>query len=595
MNLNHFTIYTQKKAQYSVESIHSEEFSFGSFSEFFSSNFGHSNALYRSLSNEVLNLRYQKIDSFSKFLNNEIDYSLLQSHALRIDNFQIFLPFNVKKFQTGTAVLFEQWIKQAKKHGVDITEEKEKFIQLQSQAIELIKNTIKDKRVFEKAFFILGNSFPTQEVQNNLKHYIAENNSLLSTDYYKKFIAVDCKRILDIGDKLSSLTTDILAKIRISSPHAFENIAEHYSNALKNANGDIKNFFVSKFESNILGNIELSKGQSIQKALVFEDDSILLIDRYDNHIIPKNNNELVEKLEQFYLDIIDYKSRKNPTFAVLFKNKYKEENDIERTLITVDSLLENYSILKQTNFNTDILNKGLEEINDYISATVKTFKIHKYASSILSSKYKHLLSDESLPFFEKFYEEQLDTSYLQNYIGKKLALLKNPEDFKDFVEQVHNNLFSFNHENTLRKVKLLDKEAIYDKDNIMIVEINSFDESKALGTDNWCISRNDYYFKSYCENENRQYFVFDFNRESKDRYSMIGITLTPSGTIHAAHDKTDDSVKNNQATIKTALTILAAQYDHYEDSLSEVTKERVLEHIKEDSPVKTHPVFKQAI
>lgn len=52
---------------------------------------------------------------------------------------------------------------------------------------------------------------------------------------------------------------------------------------------------------------------------------------------------------------------------------------------------------------------------------------------------------------KKFYEEKLDSSYLQNYIGKKLALLKTPEEFKNFVEQVHNNLFSFSHENTLRK------------------------------------------------------------------------------------------------------------------------------------------------
>lgn len=129
----------------------------------------------------------------------------------------------------------------------------------------------------------------------------------------------------------------------------------------------------------------------------------------------------------------------------------------------------------------------------------------------------------------------------------------------------------------------------------MIVEINSFDESKTLGTDNWCISRSDYYFKSYCENENRQYFVFDFSKESKDRQSMIGITLTPSGTIHAAHDKTDDSVKNDMSVLKTSLKILAVQYEDYKDKLNDQMERRVIDYMEENAITKKQPVFKQAI
>lgn len=179
----------------------------------------------------------------------------------------------------------------------------------------------------------------------------------------------------------------IVQKIRQEQPYAYGSLAETYSQFLKNGTGPLTAFFTTKLDSAMEHNVELSKAQTIKRSSLFVDGSILFIDKNDQHILPENSHELKKYITQFNLDLIDFKFRKQPAFGKIFKNKFLEDQEnINITLSTANSFLINYDILKQIKFDKSILDKGFEQINDYIENSVKTYKVYRYANSILSSK-----------------------------------------------------------------------------------------------------------------------------------------------------------------------------------------------------------------
>lgn len=165
------------------------------------------------------------------------------------------------------------------------------------------------------------------------------------------------------------------------------------------------------------------------------------------------------------------------------------------------------------------------------------------------------------------YDEKLKEDFIQDYIGKKLAMLNTPEEFTAFVKDVHDKLFDFGKYATMALLNSINKEPLIHTTEECIVHIETFEESKKLGTNNWCISRERSYFDDYARSDRRQYFVFDYTKESSDTMSMIGITLREDGQIYAAHKKNDDSVKNHSSMDDLRIKIICAEYEHYKENL----------------------------
>lgn len=93
-----------------------------------------------------------------------------------------------------------------------------------------------------------------------------------------------------------------------------------------------------------------------------------------------------------------------------------------------------------------------------------------------------------------------------------------------------------------------DVDICYDKDNIVILQIPSFESAKKLcgdGITSWCLTRERSYFERYTKNNNnaRQFFLFDFNKDEKDNLSHIGFSVNPTRGITDAH-----STRNNSLT-----------------------------------------------
>lgn len=92
-------------------------------------------------------------------------------------------------------------------------------------------------------------------------------------------------------------------------------------------------------------------------------------------------------------------------------------------------------------------------------------------------------------------------------------------------------------------------EVVYDKDNIVIVQVNSFRDSQKLcggGRTTWCLTREEQFFNRYtAENNNaRQYFFFDFSLQENHELAHVGFTYSPKQGINYAHSTKNCSMAN---------------------------------------------------
>lgn len=569
--------YSLGNSIYSLESFHSEMFLLGGFEEFFEKNYGNQNRYLDDLSHGIFSHRVKKFKVFQDSVDNPSEFRKTEVlHAAKnLNLLQVFNNFEKSKFKSGTDIIFHQWALEAQKHGVDISEEKARFEELQKKGFESLNKVNQHKRAIDTAIFKtaeINTTFATVandkvKIEKLIKFYL-DNINHLTVDSLCNLAATGGYGLLDLKNDFNDITSSILKKIRQHQPHAYCSLAETYSQFLKNGTGELTSFFATKLDSALEHNVELSKSQSIKRAALFVDGSILFIDKNDQHVIPENSRELNERIKSFNLDLLDFKFRKQPAFGKIFKNKLIEDFDnINMALSTANSFLINYDILKQMKFDKNILDKGFEVINDYIENSVKNYKVYRYANSILSSKNKHLMTESAYPFFEKFYDEKLKEDFVQDYIGKKLAMLTTPEEFTAFVKEVHDKLFDFGKFSTMTLLESINKEALLHTTEECVIHIENFAESRKLGTSNWCISRDNSYFDDYVRTSRRQYFVFDYTKESSDTMSMIGITLTDDGQVYAAHKKNDDSVKHHNSIDDLKIKIICLDYDFYKDNL----------------------------
>lgn len=90
-------------------------------------------------------------------------------------------------------------------------------------------------------------------------------------------------------------------------------------------------------------------------------------------------------------------------------------------------------------------------------------------------------------------------------------------------------------------------KVVYDKDNIVILEIKNFEDSHKIcggGRTGWCITRESSYFRQYVTDKtgNRQYFYFDFSKKENDEISHIGFTVNNNNGIVNAHSTRNSSM-----------------------------------------------------
>lgn len=312
---------------------------------------------------------------------------------------------------------------------------------------------------------------------------------------------------------------------------------------------EISDFLVEKdIGSSITHKIKLTDSQKIQSFYLFNDTSIAY-KKDGKYKAVQSMNDLKTIGLELEESIIMYSLRKKPSIAKIFLQKYREDVqtpfNFSIGMATIKTVLDHEQILKNMKFDFNLFKElSFEGVDDQMNSMINKYKLNQYANSILSNKYKHLLSDNALESFKILKESGVSEKSLQTFVGKKIAAIQDHEQFSRYLDKVVDHFSGFSPDILLDKLATFDLKPVYNKDDVIVFQVCTFEQSKALGSPAWCIARENSYFNDYTSENSIQYFMYDFTKSEKDSLSMIGFTTYQNGDLRAKHLKDDDDYYN---------------------------------------------------
>jgi len=429
----------------------------------------------------------------------------------------------------------------------------------------------------------------TKKIQKEIKYFndhLMKNKEII--EHYK---SKDLEFLINIHDynqyrsDIYKCFENIYEKGCFNKNTSFS-LADSYVNNIPVSSDILKFLTDKKFEDTFTVNIDVTGHYHNVK--VFQDNSMVVVDNENKTKRVFSNMEASILLNTIIKDDLQQTLKKNPVISKTFTTLFKEYNSYPASIyLLLDTYLQNEPILKAQKFNIiDALEKNIQELKDSsnvevdnfndmceyldddMNAIVKNHKVKQYAHSIASKKYMHLYDETSYKIIEAIYDLKIESSVLQDNIGRKIAAYHTPDEFNTGLKGLLNTFSDFTPEKIREKAKACHSDIIYDDDNKIIVKIEDFKQSRIMGSSSWCIARDEHYFKSYVGENNHQYFIYDLNKDSSDNESMVGITLTPEIDCEAAHAKNDDDVSNDRRLTFENIDIIV-KYDSgwYQDEL----------------------------
>lgn len=531
------------------------------------------NTQIRSLSNAVINIK-RNIDNeeyahnanalketYSSFRRNKKDHKYAEFFASN------FSQFTLMADQVG--ISYDNHIEKLDKLCVH---SKEKFSFMEDMA-KLINEYVQLEPYLRISAYESDEFTMYKEEANDLLERYSE--IIGSAPLY---LELETKHIINaLIKEYNHIKDDLLAEIHAVDSSVTLNISEQYYHDVKHHSGDLAGFMLDKkYEDMIESRITLTQSQKIQEFIVFDDSSVCYKQGGDYHLV-KDQKEHKNVFSELESSIIFYQLRKKPKIAQYFNKLYTEYaekmtvgepstvGELENILIVIDTYLDNEQILKNMKFDLSVFeDKSFEAADDYMHSLISKHKLHQYATSILSNKNKHLLNENCLGSFKVLMESGVSKSVIQSLVGKKLAAINSPEEFEAYLDKVIEHVSGFNEDILMDKLNNSNIKPVINENNVIVFEVDTFEQSQQLGSPSWCIARSNYYFNDYKTEDTHQYFLYDFNRDEKDNQSMIGFTVRKDGSLRTQHAKDDDYHEVDDFLQKIVNKILYTEKAHYE-------------------------------
>lgn len=521
------------------------------------------NSPHNGLISSLAKVKQMLVSESYKLLNNSIiDNQDATDSANRVHN-----ELNVIRRLKEN---FTQWSVFADKAGIDYSKDLSRIEELERMNDVLILpykrtiNFIEEVRLLAP-YLVKSKNTPNHETYTDMLAELKDDYRDILTDIsfvdYFKTIKND---IVNYIDEFKQILDSLVDQIQEVNPEILSTISSQYVQDINKVNSGVSEFLISKsFDDKIKAIIELEDNQKIQAYVVFDDESIAVKRRGEFVTINKK-----EDLEQSFKDlkhsIITSKLKKRPNIAKFFIQLTEDNPYFDKCILAMDTFINNEQILKnmKMDFN-QFKHRSFEVIDDYMNDLINQHKLKQYANSIISNKYKHLLSDDALESFKVLKELNISEQKLQQFVGKKLASIATPEEFETYLEKVIDQFSGFSHSSISSRLEDKNIKPVYDEDNVLVFPVKTYADSKDLGSVSWCIVRNESYFDSYTIDNQKQYFLYDFNKNERENTSMIGFTLTEDGEFHTQHLKNDDYFKVNQRLQDIANRIMYENKDEF--------------------------------
>lgn len=548
-------------------------------------------------------MRYNTVmDSLNFFSNNTFEMINMENPTMNPEKFNmVFSQLDLLRYNTlslmdavsttyspgfsirGLSENIKSWKKFADRYEINHESESNDLNSKLEEFNAYVEKNNVTKKISEelRKIYIATNhlklavSLATDQIDESLRNHIDDfYNDIMAkdsfyqtyketsfTDFTDKIWLIDKNESVSIVNDIENIFMEIYEKTKKEKNWTFT-FAEDYQKLIAEEMSITQTLNKKQFFDEFLfSHIDLTNNNSnVSEFIIFKDNSVILKLNDETIKKPVKNNDIKQDIETIFNAEISHILRKKPVLSkIALKSLSSNYAKVEGLIVLLETYTNNENILKSKGYDLNKKlqsNKSYEYIDDEMNVEIIDHKMRQYADSIASNKYKHLYNEESYIIISELYFSDVDKNLLQVLIGKKLASYKTPEDFNAGLKRMIDSLNGFDHETILLKAKVNEATIVSNLDDILILEINNYKQSQSLGSPSWCISRQEYYFDSYVDETNRQYFIFDFNKRSDDNNSMIGITLDLKGNIVAAHLKNDEAISENNQFISDIINTI---------------------------------------
>ena len=241
------------------------------------------------------------------------------------------------------------------------------------------------------------------------------------------------------------------------------------------------------------------------------------------------------------------------------KNEYKDKKELEDVynyiMTGYKSAIEYRNLLKVKKIHLEDFMKGkdnplksFELFNDTVQKLIIESKAKKLKHRIISKKHESLCDKETDKIFIEMAQMDFTKKELQDFVGKKISAFTYSEELNGALMNLMEIKFGWSNDAWLKRIKDSgltegsDYEIVKNENNEMLLNIHSFEASKALGSKMWCITRENYMFEHYQEDLIFYQFYYDFNKEASNDESMTAILSNFDGEPDQIYTKADKEI-----------------------------------------------------
>lgn len=216
-----------------------------------------------------------------------------------------------------------------------------------------------------------------------------------------------------------------------------------------------------------------------------------------------------------------------------------ENEDKESMLFFLNKIKTSISIINV------IKNNSFEKIYDILEFKKNNYEFQKVLSKKLSKSHYDFINDEALDKIKSILSQNISANDFHEMYIRKSSKYKTKEAVNIELSIFLKNIGEWNskiYKDLFSKYNVTYKEIDI---NVFIANIESYEQSSLLGTRNWCIVTSEPLYDSYTRGDKKQLFIFDFNKETTDNLSLVGVTLDPDNNYHYIQDRNDKAINED--------------------------------------------------
>jgi hypothetical protein len=181
-----------------------------------------------------------------------------------------------------------------------------------------------------------------------------------------------------------------------------------------------------------------------------------------------------------------------------------------------------------------------EAFNDDCAKAVKRQNGRRLMQPIRSKKDLFSIDGKTEDLFVTLAELGVDKQFVKDYIQPKISAFKSPEQLNNMLSKHISNFGFWNQSAQLEKIAENNCHVLSTLDNKIIYEVHNFEACKTMGSDDWCITREEDSFDMYRADVERIIFVFDLNKPYEDNESQTAYIVNAQGKAASGYYKNDD-------------------------------------------------------